>query len=35
VQALSGYLQARVIIARLEALSPDDATLTDDLDVLE
>jgi hypothetical protein len=32
---LSEYRQARVIIARLEALSPDDTTLTDDLAVLE
>jgi hypothetical protein len=34
-QALSEYRQAREIIARLAAVSPDDATLPDDLAVFD
>jgi hypothetical protein len=34
-QALSEYRRAREIIARLAALSPDDATLPDDLAVFD
>jgi hypothetical protein len=34
-QALSEYRQAREIIARLAAQSPDDATLPDDLAVFD